>query len=102
MKDIRTVDPKLFLYLSLAGMVLVAAGITAYVLEPGPFKQAVFVIGVLILISNYTLLYLSNSRTCSELKVLQDKADEGGFFYVLDEDYTPFVGDATIIDLTKE
>ncbi len=102
MMPFRALDPKTSLIMTVIGMVLAAIGITVYVLEPVGWAQAVFIVGVVLFIIGYAMLNLSGRRAAARAKALADREDEEGFYYILDEDYSAPVGDATIIDLREE
>lgn len=102
MTSFRVPGPKTSLIMTVIGMVLAAIGITVYVFEPVGSAQAVFIVGVVLFIIGYVMLSLSGRRAAARAKALADREDQEGFYYILDEDYSAPVGDATIIDLREE
>lgn len=94
-------DPRSWLLVSIAGFVLMLAGTLGYVISPGTAWEVLFVVGVVLLVIGYLMLYIGNRSTTVEAKKADEDEEVNGFFYILDEDYSAPCGDATIEDLTR-
>lgn len=94
-------ESKYLLLASALGFILMLVGFVGYVFSPSAAFEVVFVIGVILLVIGYAMLYLMNRSLSTEVRQNESQEDEDGFFYILDEDYSAPAGDATIIDLTK-
>ena len=102
MKQISEImDPRLLQVVSVAGFALMLAGFAGYVVNPSVVFQSAFIVGVVLLAVGYAMIYLAGRRTGMECAAEEEEEDERGFFYILDEDYSAPVGDATIEDLSK-
>ena len=102
MKQISEImDPRLLLVVSVAGFALMLAGFAGYVANPSVAFQSAFIVGVVLLAVGYATIYLVGRRTGMECAAEEEEEEERGFFYILDEDYSAPVGDATIEDLSK-
>lgn len=93
-------DSKLLVIVSAVGFVLMLAGLAGYIAAPVATFQAAFVVGVVLLAAGYTLMYILGKKAAAEYMGVESDEEENGFFYILDEDYSAPVGDATIEDLT--
>lgn len=85
---------------SVLGFILMLAGFLAYVLDPKDPYMAVFVVGVILLAAGYAILYLTGREESERLEIEEAREDEEGFFYVIDEDYSAYIGDTTVEDIT--
>lgn len=94
-------DSKYLVIASAAGFVLMLIGFIGYVAAPSIVFQSVFIVGVVILAAGYALIYILGRKAVMEYRAEESDEDENGFFYILDEDYSAPVGDATIEDLSK-
>ena len=97
-------ESKYLLLASALGFILMLVGFVGYVFSPSAAFEVVFVIGVILLVIGYAMLYLMNRSLSTEVRQNESQEDEDGFFYILDEDYSAPsapAGDATITDLTK-
>ena len=68
---------------------------------PEEAYEAIFIVGVVLLVLGYALLFLGNARVRSEAEAIDAEEEENGFFYILDDGYSSSTGDATIEDLTR-
>ena len=98
---LRPMEPKQLLMASVLGFALMVVGFVGYVFSPGAAFEAVFVVGVVLLILGYAFLYLMNRNLSTEVKEQEAEEDSDGFYYILDEDYSAPAGDATVTDLTR-
>ena len=79
-------EPKQLLMASVLGFALMVVGFVGYVFSPGAAFEAVFVVGVVLLILGYAFLYLMNRNLSTEVKEQEAEEDSDGFYYILDED----------------
>ena len=94
-------DSRLLVVASAVGFVLMLVGLAGYIAEPNAAFQATFIVGVVLLVAGYTLLYLLGKKAATDYMAEESDEEENGFFYILDEDYSAPAGDATIEDLTR-
>ena len=85
---------------AVVGFVLMLVGFAAYVVSPSVAYQAVFVVGVVLLVAGYAMIYMMNRQVSADVIDMEDDEDRNGFFYILDEDYSAPAGDASIEDLS--
>lgn len=95
-----SMEPKHTVMAAVAGFVLMLVGFAAYVVSPSVAYQAVFVVGVVLLVAGYAMIYMMNRQVSADVVEMEDDEDRNGFFYILDEDYSAPVGDASIEDLS--
>lgn len=93
-------EPKHTVMAAVVGFVLMLVGFAAYVVSPSVAYQAVFVVGVVLLVAGYAMIYMMNRQVSADVVEMEDDEDRNGFFYILDEDYSAPVGDASIEDLS--
>lgn len=93
------IEPRYLIVATLAGFILMLAGLVGYVVAPGVGYQAVFVVGLVLLVLGYALLYLMNREALIKVRRIEEEEDDSGFFYILDEDYSAPVDGVPIIDL---
>ena len=93
-------EPKHTVMAAVVGFVLMLVGFAAYVVSPSVAYQAVFVVGVVLLVAGYAMIYLMNRQVSADVIDMEDDEDRNGFFYILDEDYSAPAGDASIEDLS--
>lgn len=91
--------PLIAMVSTLVGFVLMIVGFAGYVSSPEAMYQAVFVIGLLILIGAYCFLTARNKRASEQLRSIEREESLNGFTYYMDRE--PERNDATIIDLTR-
>lgn len=93
------IEPRYLIVATLAGFILMLAGLIGYIFSPGVGYQAVFVVGLVLLVLGYALLYWMNREALIKVRRIEDEEEESGFFYILDEDYSAPVDGVPIIDL---
>ncbi len=93
-------EPKHTVMAAVVGFVLMLVGFAAYVVSPSVAYQAVFVVGVVLLVAGYAMIYMMNRQVSADVIDMEDDEDRNGFFYILDEDYSAPAGDASIEDLS--
>ena len=93
-------EPKHTVMAAVVGFVLMLVGFAAYVVSPSVAYQAVFVVGVVLLVAGYAMIYMMNRQVSANVIDMEDDEDRNGFFYILDEDYSAPAGDASIEDLS--
>ena len=96
-----SVDPRLWAVICLLGFLMMLFGTLLFVFAPEEAYEAIFIVGVVLLVLGYTLLFLGNARVRSEAEAIDAEEEENGFFYILDDCYSSSTGDATIEDLTR-
>lgn len=84
---------------TLVGFVLMIIGFAGYASSPEALYQAVFVIGLLVLIGSYCFLTARNKKASEQLASIEKEESLNGFTYYMDGE--PEDNDATIIDLTR-
>ena len=94
-------EPKHLVLASAIGFILMLVGFVAYVASPGVAYQSVFLIGAVLLVAGYAMIYLMNRQAGAEIMAREEEEERDGFFYILDEDYSAPVGDACIEDLSR-
>lgn len=94
-------EPKYLVLASAIGFILMLVGFVAYVASPGVAYQSVFLIGVMLLVAGYAMIYLMNRQAGAEIMAREEEEERDGFFYILDEDYSAPAGDACIEDLSR-
>ena len=95
-----SMEPKHTVMAAVVGFVLMLVGFAAYVVSPSVAYQAVFVVGVVLLVAGYAMIYMMNRQVSADVIDMEDDEDRNGFFYILDEDYSAPAGDASIEDLS--
>ena len=93
-------EPKHTVMAAVVGFVLMLVGFAAYVVSPSVAYQAIFVVGVVLLVAGYAMIYMMNRQVSADVIDMEDDEDRNGFFYILDEDYSAPAGDASIEDLS--
>ncbi len=84
---------------SVVGFILILTGFVAYVALPATAYETVFVVGVVLLVLGYELVYVGNRSAMAEARRMDVEEGEG-FFYIMDEDYSASTEDACIENLT--
>ncbi len=98
---VEGIRPVHLMAVAVLGFVLMLAGFLAYVAEPLDAYVAVFVLGVVLLAAGYAALYFTGREASVELECEEEDEERNGFFYVLDEDYSAYLGDTKMEDLTR-
>lgn len=91
--------PLIAMVSTLIGFVFMIVGFAGYVLSPKAGYQAVFVLGLLVLIGCYAFLTLRSRRSSKELASIEKDESLDGYVYYMDG--MPEENDATIVDLTR-
>lgn len=98
---IGSVNPVYPIALAIAGFVMMVMGLILYILEPVSPYTYIFIAGTVMLVIGYATVYLGRISAARAMAVAEEEEDRSGFFYILDEDYSSTIGDATIEDLTR-
>lgn len=94
-------SPRNTLLMTAVGFAVLLTGTVGYILHPHTVFEAVFVAGLVVMAGGYALQHLGNRDAVAKAVEVDRREEAEGFFYIMDEDYSAPVGDATIEDLTR-
>lgn len=92
-------NARLFLYATVAGILVMLVGFIGYVLSPETVWLALFVVGLAVMILSYFMLHALDRKATHEFRRMEDDEAVNGYLYYMDGE--PVDDGATITDLTR-
>lgn len=98
---LQSVDRRIPVVVSVAGVALMLAGLAGYIYDPASLYEAVFAVGFVLMVLGYIAAYLMSRMAMADLDEGLYIDGDGRPMYILDEDYDPDAdrNDAVIEDL---